>query len=945
MSKRCLGCMEQYDDEFEVCPYCGYVEGTSAEVAYHIQPGEILVFRYIIGKVLGYGSFGVTYLGWDSLLEKKVAIKEYLPNEFATRAEGSSEVIIFDGEKEKQFTIGKDKFSDEAKKLAAFNKENGIITVYDQFEDNGTSYIVMDYFEGETLQQLMNREGRLPYERAIEIVLPILKSLQSVHDAHIIHRDISPDNIYITKDNQVKLLDFGAARYASTNMSKSLSAIYKQGFAPYEQYQSSKEQGPWSDVYALAATLYYMITGIIPQESMNRLTKEDDKLIPPKKIIKEIPKNLNNAIMNAMIVYPTQRTQSVTEFKNEIENIQTQIKKIQYPKKFLIPQWAKMMTAGTSALLVILCLLIGVGVIDLSTILGDSSKKLLKDNETYIPGLLNMYLDEAEAQADDSDVVLQIIDKVQNEKVDANKIMSQDPRAGLITIKDGVVNVVVSKGEQEAVVPDVTYEREAMAKSKIEAAGFNVKIVEEEKEGFVQGIVIKQSIEGNRIYGVGGTITLTIAKKTTAVPSGDGIVGNYTNMELKEAIQNLYEHGLYAIVSDRVYNNTVPTGQVISQSMVQGTHMKAGEIVELTVSLGKETVLVPDVQYLEFSKAKEELEKLGFVVKSEKQDSDIVQKGKIIKQDLVAGKQVDKGSQIKLIISNGSKKLTAAIERSEEFNNQVAINNSNSEVSNNSTSQSNNTHNDSTQNKPTQSTTQNSQTTTVVKDEPVQVVEKKWSDWTTDSSLANDSRYYVEKKTQYRSRTRTSSVEKTTSTSSSLSGWTKAGSYVESSWGSWSSWSDNAVSSTSTREVQTRQVEYTYNTGRKEFNYSHWAYNSGGQTWYTYSQSYAQARGGWYEERGWSTNELYLNYLYDGKVYGTPPGQGIIWFYEQTRNQTAVGTKTQYRYRTLKKKTIYKYERTVYSSYSSFGAWQDAPINETDTTDVETRIVYRYKEK
>lgn len=921
MAKRCMGCMEEYDDELEVCPHCGYIEGSKPEVAYHINPGTVLVYRYTIGKVLGYGSFGVTYLGWDCILEKKVAIKEYLPNEFATRAEGTSEVTVFDGEKAQQFTIGKDKFSDEAKRLATFNKEKGIIAVYDQFEDNGTAYIVMDYFEGETLQELLNREGKLNYERAIEIILPILKSLQAVHDANIIHRDISPDNIYITRDNQIKLLDFGAARYASTNMSKSLSAIYKQGFAPYEQYQSSKEQGPWSDVYALAATLYYMLTGVVPQEAMNRLTKEDDKLIPPRKINKEIPKNLNNAIMNAMIVYPNQRTQSVTEFRKEIEDVQTQIKKTKYPKKFLIPQWAKIATAGTSTLLVVLCVLIGVGVIDVSTLLGNNSRKLLKDNETYIPGLLNLFLDEAEAKADDSDVVMQIVDKVQNDKVEANKIMTQDPRAGLITVKDGLVNVVVSRGKQQAIVPDVTYEREETAKSKIEAAGFNVKIVKKQKKGFAEGTVISQSVDANKEYGVGGTITLTIAKKTTD-PKGDGKVGEYVNKKFIKVVKDLYKHGLYTIVSERKYDDTIPAGYVISQNIVSGTKLNSGEAVELVVSLGKEKVLTPDVQYMDLQSAKIALESLGFIVEAEEEESEIVQAGKIIKQSISAGSQIEKGTKIKVIVSTGSKKLLDAMKKSEEFNNTVAINTSNSNNSNK----------------------QETTTTTVVKDEPVTVPEKKWSNWTTDTSLLNNSNYLVEKKTQYRSRTRTASIEKTTSTNSTLSGWKNVGNYTEQSWGSWSNWQDNAVSSSSTRQIQTRAVQYTYETGRKEFNYSHWVYISGGQKWYTYSQSYAQARGGWYEERGWSTNELYLSQSYDG-VYGTPAGQGPIWFYEVVRNQVATGTKTQYQYRDLIKTTIYKFERTVYSSYSSFGAWQDSKINKTDTVDVETRTIYRYKEK
>lgn len=916
MAKRCMGCMEEYEEELEVCPYCGYIEGSKPEVAYHIKPGEILVFRYIIGKVLGYGSFGVTYLGWDCLLEKKVAIKEYLPNEFATRAEGTSEVTVFDGEKAQQFTIGKDKFSDEAKRLAAFNKERGIVAVYDQFEDNGTSYIVMDYFEGETLQQLLEREGKLDYEKAIAIILPILKLLQAVHDVGIIHRDISPDNIYLTKDGQVKLIDFGAARYASTNMSKSLSAIYKQGFAPYEQYQSSKEQGPWSDVYGLAATMYYMVTGIVPQEAMNRLTKEDDQLVPPRKISKDIPKNLSNAIMNAMIVYPSQRTQSVTEFRQEIEDVQTQIKKIKYPKKFLIPQWAKIATGATSTLLVLLCMLIGFGVIDVSTLLGDSSKKLLKENETYIPGLLNMFLDEATEVADDSNVVMQIIDKVENEKVAANKIMTQDPKPGLITVKSGLVNVVVSRGEQQAIVPDVTYEREETAKSKIEGAGFEVKIVKKKVEGFAEGTVAKQSVAGNSEYGVGGTITLTIAKKGDTL-KGDGIVGDYLNKKLDKVVKSLYKHGLYTIVSERRYDDTVPEGCVISQSMSKDTKLNAGESVELIISLGKEKVLVPDVQYMDLDSAKAVLEALGFSIESEEEQSELVQAGKIIKQSIEAGKQIEKGKSIKVTVSTGSQKLLDAAKKSEEFNNSVTLDNTNDGKTT---------------------------TTTVVTNDPVKIPEKKWSDWTTDASLVNNSKYVTETKKQYRSRTRTSSVETTTSTSSSLSGWTNVGSYINQYWGNWSAWQDGAVSSSNTRQVQTQGVNYTYETGRTEFNYSHWVYRYNGQLWYTYSQTYAQARGGWYEERGWNTKELYLTQSYDG-VYGTPSNQGPVWFYEVTRKQTAVGTKTQYQYRDLVSQTIYKFERTVYSNYSAFTAWQDASISKSDKVDVETRLIYRYKEK
>jgi len=907
MAKRCMGCMEEYADEYEVCPHCGYIEGTKPKIPYHIIPGEVLVYRYTIGKVLGYGSFGVTYIGWDNLLEKKVAIKEYLPNEFVTRVEGTSEVTVFDGEKSQQFTIGKDKFTDEAKKLATFNKSKGIIAVYDQFEDNGTSYIVMDYFEGETLQSKMNREGKINYEEALNIILPILNSLQDVHNAGIIHRDISPDNIYITKDGDIKLLDFGAARYASTNMSKSLSAIYKQGYAPYEQYQSSREQGPWSDVYALSATLYYMITGIVPQEAMNRLTKKDDKVISPKKLDNDIPKNLSNAIMNALIVYPQQRTQSINEFKAEIENVQTEIKKTKYPKEFLIPTWAKISTAVTSGLLVVLCLLLAFGVIDLSSILGDNSRKSLGDNETYIPGLINLAVYAAEKEADDSQIVMQITDKVQDDKIEPNKVMSQDPMPGKIMIKEGLVNVVVSKGKEQVVVPDVLYERQEDAVKKLKDAGFKVEIKNESVDGFYKGTAANQSVKGNSVYDKGSKIILTIAQDQKNL-EGDGIVDNYTNKSLKDTVETLKKKGLYTIVVSRKYSNTVPAGCIISQNPTEGTQLENNKYVEVIVSLGKEMVLVPDVQYKKYDSAKKELETLGFKVKKVEENSDLVEKGKVIKQNIKANTKGEKGKTITITVSKGSKKLADAKKKTDKYNKDVVSNN-----------------------KPQPKPSDNN------------VITNEWTEWTTDASKLNDSRYIVEKKTQYSSKE--TIKKKTVSNNSNLSGWTLYDKKTTTNWGNWSSWQDGAISSNSNREVRTRKVTYTYNTGRKLYNYSHWVYRNSGRTWYTWSETYARKYGGWYEERGWG-KELYLYTLYDGKVYGTANNGTPIWFYEKVKNETATGTKTQYSYRSIDKSTKYYYKREITGTWSN---WQDAKINPSDNDsrriEVKTRTLYRYKKR
>ena len=243
MSKtRCMGCMQEYDDGVNVCPYCGYVKGTPVKEKYHLIPGTVLKNRYLVGQSIGFGGFGITYIGWDKLLEKKVAIKEYLPSEFATRMEGTTVVSAYDGEKTRQYESGLTRFIDEAQRLAKLNHLDGIVHIFDSFSENCTAYIVMEYLSGETLKSILKTRDKLSYQEAIDIAIPLLNSLEEVHKKGIIHRDIAPDNIMITDDGRVKLIDFGAARYATTVHSKSLSVVLKPGYAPEEQYRSHGNQ-------------------------------------------------------------------------------------------------------------------------------------------------------------------------------------------------------------------------------------------------------------------------------------------------------------------------------------------------------------------------------------------------------------------------------------------------------------------------------------------------------------------------------------------------------------------------------------------------------------------------------------------------------------------------------------------------------------------------------
>lgn len=320
---RCMGCMEELSSNLEVCPNCGYKKGTPPENALHLAPETILSGRYIIGRVLGSGGFGVTYLAWDLEMERKVAIKEYLPKDFATRFPGQTVVSVFGGEQTQFFETGLNSFVDEAKRLAKFNSLNGIVNIYDSFLENETAYIVMEFLDGETLKDLAKREKKIPYQQAVEYIIPVLRELEKVHAEGIIHRDIAPDNIFLTKDGKVKLIDFGASKYATYLHSKSLSSVVKSGYSPEEQYRSRGKQGPWTDVYAISATLYRLITGEVPVDAQDRknINEPENILKKPSELGIDIPANVETAIMNGLNLYAENRYQTAKEFADDLVSL------------------------------------------------------------------------------------------------------------------------------------------------------------------------------------------------------------------------------------------------------------------------------------------------------------------------------------------------------------------------------------------------------------------------------------------------------------------------------------------------------------------------------------------------------------------------------------------------------------------------------------------------
>ncbi len=275
----------------------------------------VLAGQYIIQDVLGEGGFGITYKAVDRMSGKDVAVKEFFPESMATRVPGKTDVTTFAGDRGDNFVYGKQCFMQEAETLAKFIGNENIVRIYSYFEEYGTAYFVMDYIEGKSLDTYVKEcGGKLEFSEAAEILVPIMDALAAVHEKGIVHRDVSPDNIYLTNDGKVKLIDFGAARQSLGDKSQSLDVILKHGFAPKEQYLRRGKQGPYTDIYALGATFYYVLTGKRPPDALERA--DEDEIILPSTLGVRISRAAEDAILMALNVQPGDRFQSMDAFKN-----------------------------------------------------------------------------------------------------------------------------------------------------------------------------------------------------------------------------------------------------------------------------------------------------------------------------------------------------------------------------------------------------------------------------------------------------------------------------------------------------------------------------------------------------------------------------------------------------------------------------------------------------
>lgn len=693
--KICFGCFEQYDDSFDICPHCGYAEGTEPELATYMRPGAILNERYVIGRALGHGGFSVTYLAWDALLLHKVAIKEYLPSEYATRRPGESRLTIFSGKEGEYFQFGKEKFLDEAKRLSAFQNEDGIVHVYDCFSANETAYLVMEYLDGITLSEYLKKEaavspqGRIAPEEAISMLTPVMLSLQRVHDSGMIHRDIAPDNIMLLKDGGVRLIDFGAARHAVHDCGKSMTVIIKDGYSPEEQYNSHSVQGPAADVYALSATLYQMITGITPPGAIERgeyLQKHKrDMLPPPSKFNKAVTKTQDTAILNGMALHTQDRTQSVAELYEEL-TAQTPVRRVQETirkrSSFSWPLWAKI-TAGVLA-----AAIVAGGV--LLYLNRKPKTDTAAEDSSYVlsPNVVNMQVVNAVTAAEDASLHLVVEGSDYDAGVEQGRILTQNPDPGtkLAPASDLLATASLGKERPVGVMDDMSSMLKDAAEDHLTRMGLsdvqiNWEYVASDDE--MPGTIVSQSVTAGSTLTPSSNVTISVAQPSqtpvTPVPTtpsdGSGSGGSSGSVDISELVPSedsyvtvrdyvgqsfdtakadLRTVSLYGVKCELRYHPSIPSGSIIQQSPEGGEKILKGSGVYFVVSLGPQKQLVPNVLYKEQGEAERLLAQSGFGSAPKAVTSSYVAPGHVAAQTPLGGSEAAPGTKISLDISSDS---------------------------------------------------------------------------------------------------------------------------------------------------------------------------------------------------------------------------------------------------------------------------------------------------
>lgn len=639
----CYHCMNQITDErVQVCPYCKISLRIERHSGKFLVPGTVLQGKYIVGEPLGAGGFGNTYIGWNKVLLQKVAIKEFYPEQYSTRASDSVTVSVSSTDYQTRFRMGLQQFLEEARSIAALQDIKGVVKISNFFEENGTGYIVMEYLEGMDVKTILKKSGeRKDYEWCRRVILTVLHTLRDIHKRGVLHRDIAPDNVFVTNDGVIKLIDFGAARHASASVYQHSEIILKVGYAPIEQYSRDAKQGAYTDLYAVAALFYRMLTGQKPIPANERLGQEDPLLSPSDMGI-QIPEQAEMAMMVCLNVRPEYRLQCADEL---MEALDGQYFTPVYDKEWIFPAVveekqgffhrfsALPMAARVAVCLGTICL-VGAMVAGGVAIAKNRQNKGLGIQSGVSRGMIR--LEDYTGQNYEEVLSLLQQEGLQNiadpvydyNTAPEGTVIGQSVPASAEIAMEETVSFTVSGGNHVFTMPDFSALSESQLIQYFTDRNFDVQVDQDPYSG------------------------------KSKTQSGQNVS---------------WEHREGLIQIRKAFSDQVAAGGVIEQGVAAGQLYDACSAISITCSMGPEAaylVSMPDLKEMSKDEAKEQIRqaKLKDIVKIKYQKdsaySETVPAGKILRQSIDFGTQIhllkDQGKKLTLTLSKGAKPKTGS---------------------------------------------------------------------------------------------------------------------------------------------------------------------------------------------------------------------------------------------------------------------------------------------
>lgn len=592
-----------------------------------LKPGTILQGKFIVGYPIGAGGFGNTYIGWNQLLLRKVAIKEYYPEQYITRADDHLTVTVPDKGLQPRFKKGLWQFLEEARSVAALQDIKGVVEISNFFEENGTGYIVMEYLEGMDVKTILKKSGnKKDYEWCRRVILTVLDTLKEIHKRGVLHRDIAPDNIFVTSEGVIKLIDFGAAKHASALANMNVDIMLKVGYAPIEQYGRTIPQGAYTDLYAVAAMFYRMLTGKKPIPANKR--KNNDTLITPSEMGVEIPQQAEMAIMVCLNLMPKYRLQSAEEFMEALDG--RYFKPVYEPEWILPPvkekkslvAWISSLPIAVKATMCFLAIcLITSGIAGAIAFMKNNTEQVAVLESTVADGKIRIE-DYQDKNYEDIEAALKqqgfknVSQQYALSEKEKGTILAQSLEAGTIASLDDKMSFTVSGGTEKYTMPDCidmtepeiidffteqnfkvtvyanpyrTDGRTEKAKNAAQEHEGMVCIQYEFEKDIVKGVCYKQSISAGDEIQTTADITFTLSMGGEAADF-EVELPDFTNMTKEQVDKEVKEAGLMEILlieyeEEPEYSDSVEKDCVLSQSLAAGKKINLLKDTEKTVIL------------------------------------------------------------------------------------------------------------------------------------------------------------------------------------------------------------------------------------------------------------------------------------------------------------------------------------------------------------------------